>query len=381
MLAPEYSCLPKIVVLALLVAPAIPATAGVETDDVDDSSVVMPVPDIRKDESKLKLQKRNWVVVPIPMSNPTLDTGLVLVGTYFYPQTDEQEKVQPPSVTGVVGFRSSNDSNAFAIAHQSYLSENKWRVAGIAGHADMKLELRAPGPDGVGPSIGWSVKGELSAIRVARRIAGKWYAGVVARYFDMSQSFEVDTISAEFNTAADILAIGVGVNVEYDNRDKPLNSYTGSRFKFSTLTNSKGLGSDDTYHSYQASYASYHSVSPSLVLAWELQGCKKTLKAPLWDACRVDLRGFSSTDYLGLSSASAQVEARWRFHRKWGVVAFAGGGYYKNAFSETRERELIPSYGIGLRFLVLKSQRINMRLDYGRSTDSDAVYLTVGEAF
>lgn len=49
--------------------------------------------------------------------------------------------------------------------------------------------------------------------------------------------------------------------------------------------------------------------------------------------------------------------------------------------SEFREREAIPSYGVGLRFMVLESQRINMRLDYGRSNDSDAVYLSVGEAF
>ena len=35
-------------------------------------------PDIREDETKLKLQKGNFVVVPIPISNPTLDSGLVL---------------------------------------------------------------------------------------------------------------------------------------------------------------------------------------------------------------------------------------------------------------------------------------------------------------
>jgi len=33
------------------------------------------------------------------------------------------------------------------------------------------------------------------------------------------------------------------------------------------------------------------------------------------------------------------------------------------------------------RFMVLESHRINLRLDYGRSNDSDAVYLSVGEAF
>ena len=118
-----------------------------------------------------------------------------------------------------------------------------------------------------------------------------------------------------------------------------------------------------------------------MVLAWDLQGCYRSGRPPLWDACRVDLRGFSATDYLGGSSISGQVEARWHFHRQWGGVGFAGGGTYGNAFSDIREGKLIPSVGIGLRYQVLPSQRINMRLDYGRSRGSDAVYLGIGEAF
>ena len=122
-------------------------------------------------------------------------------------------------------------------------------------------------------------------------------------------------------------------------------------------------------------------MATSVVLAWEAQACARSDKAPLWDACRIHLRGFPATDYLGKTSASAQAEARWRFHGKWGAVAFAGGGYVRNPFSDPDERELVPSYGIGLRFMVLKSQRINIRLDYARSDDSGALYLSVGEAF
>jgi outer membrane protein assembly factor BamA len=304
-----------------------------------------------------------------------------LGGAYFHPQTEEQKKSQPPSVTGAAGFYSSNKSNAYGIAHQSYFSEDKWRIGGIIGHADVKLQLSVAEPGVGGPSVDWFVKGEFFAASVARKIAGKWYAGIFARYLDMNQQFGIDTPSAEFNTDANTVSMGLGLSIEYDNRDKPINSYTGSQFKFSVLTNSQGLGSDDSYKAYKASYASYHSIRPSLVLAWEIQGCSKSDKAPLWDACAIDLRGFSATDYLGKTSASGQVELRWKFHRKWGGVAFAGSGYYENAFSEFREREAIPSYGIGLRFMVLESQRINMRLDYGRSNDSDAVYLSVGEAF
>ena len=117
------------------------------------------------------------------------------------------------------------------------------------------------------------------------------------------------------------------------------------------------------------------------MLAWEIQGCQKAGSSPLWDACTVRLRGFSATDYLGKVSASGQVEARWQLSKRWGVVGFGGSGWVGKSFSGIREDEAIPSYGAGLRFMVLPAKRINLRLDYARSTDSDAIHFSVAEAF
>jgi len=62
-------------------------------------------------------------------------------------------------------------------------------------------------------------------------------------------------------------------------------------------------------------------------------------------------------------------------------VGFGGVGYVTSSFSQIRERTAIPSYGMGIRFMVLAAKRINIRIDYGRSTDSNAIHLSVGEAF
>ena len=62
-------------------------------------------------------------------------------------------------------------------------------------------------------------------------------------------------------------------------------------------------------------------------------------------------------------------------------MGFVGAGYTGDSFSGIRDHEAIPSYGLGLRFMVLQEKRINLRLDYARSTDSDAIHFSVGEAF
>ena len=319
-------------------------------------------------------KKRAWTVVPIPLSDPTFGTGLVLGGAYFWPQTEEQKKSQPASVTGAAGFYSDNKSSAFGIAHQGYLSEDKWRFTVVAAAVDLNLELRVEGPGDRGSSIDWLIEGGGFLGAVSRKMKGNWRVGVDARYIDFDQEFEFDLTNVDFVIANETRSAGLGANLEYDARDAPFNSYTGNHFKFSILANSESLGSDNSYEAYSILYASYHSITPKVVVAWEAQACHRSDGTPLWDACTIDLRGFAMTDYIGRSSASAQVEARWRFYRKWGAVAFAGGGYYENSFSEIRDRELIPSYGIGLRFMVLESHRVNVRLDYGRSSDSDAVH-------
>ena len=338
------------------------------------------VPDLRDDESELTVQQRDFVIVPIPLSNPTLGTGLVLAGSYFYAQTEEQRAVQPPSVTSTAGLYTDNDSYMFGVGHQAYWAENKWRLGAVFAHTDLKLQLEPQLPDR-SIRLDWNIKGEVGLLKVARKVRGNWYLGGFFRGINADQEFAAgipiplglqDTATRE---------VGLGLYAEYDKRDKPMNTYTGSFFKADILFNSEKLGGDRTYQSYSANYRSYHSLSPSLVLAWELKGCARSRQSPLWDACRVSLRGFDANRYLGERSASGQAELRWRLIGKFGAVAFAGAGDYKNLTSGLIDKDLITSYGVGVRYMVLQSQRINLRIDYARSGSSDAVYLSVGEAF
>lgn len=339
-------------------------------------------PDIREDETDLKLQRGNFVIVPIPISNPTLDSGLILGAAYFYAQSEEEKKQQPASVTAAGGMYTSNDSKAFVVAQQNYWNNDKWRFTGALGVADLKLSLLAPEDLSDGSSLDWQISGNFLFAKGSRRLKGDWYGGIFTRVVDANQSIntEIDGIESDFDIG-DIRSVGLGAVVEYDSRDMPLNSYSGRHFKIDALLNDEAIGSDETYQSYSTLYRSYHRLTDSVVLAWELQGCMRGGTAPLWDACTIKLRGFSATDYLGKVSSSGQVEARWQMSKRWGLVGFGGAGFVGSSFSGIRENEPIPSYGVGVRFMVLPAKRINLRLDFARSTDSEAIHFTVGEAF
>jgi hypothetical protein len=338
-------------------------------------------PDIREDESSLKLQRGDFVVVPIPFSNPTLDTGLVAGAAYFYPQTEEQKKIQPASVTAAGAMYSSNTSKALALVQQNYWNNDKWRFTGAIGAADLRLSLLAPDETPDGQSLDWHVDGQFVFAKLARKVKGNWYGGFNLRNVIAKQDFESSTSTAGFDTGSDVRSTGLGVGVEFDSRDMPINTYSGRYFEADALFNDEALGSDNTYQSYSLAFRSYHEVHESVVLAWEMQGCQRAGSTPLWDACTIKLRGFDVTDYLGKTTVSGQLEARWQLNKRWGLAGFAGVGQYGNSYSGFREHEAIPSYGAGVRFLVLAAKRINLRVDYAMSRDSDAIHVSVGEAF
>lgn len=339
------------------------------------------VPDIREEDSELVVETGDFVAVPIPMSNPTIGTGLILGGAYFWPQTEQEKSAQPASLTAAAALYTNNDSMGLAVVQQNYWNRDRWRFTGALGATDLRLSLLAPGEASVVPGIDWRVEGTFVLANISRRVMGNWYLGVFGRSVNATQSVEFSgPIDGGFEIGP-VRSTGIGASLEYDSRDMPINTYSGQSLKVSALFNDKRFGSKKNYQSYNAAFRSYHTLTDSWILGWELRGCRREGSVPLWDACMINLRGFSVTDHIGKGSASGQVEARWRMNQHWGLVGFGGAGYITSTFNDYREQELVPSYGVGIRYMVLATKRINLRVDYGRSGDSDALYLSVGEAF
>jgi hypothetical protein len=357
-----------------------------EEQTVSTDLPVEAIPDLTEESKRFKfLSKKpeNLLVVPIPMSSPTFGTGLILGGAYFYPQTEEQKSVQPASFTGAAAGYTHNKSWFGGVMQQNYWSEDKWRFTGVAGYLDLKLDLKPPeSGDSESSPADWLVDGAFVQARISRRLRGNWYLGVTGRYLDISQAIDLTEEDDDFNLQSDITSVGVGLTLDFDSRDLPSNAFRGRYLELKAMSSNQTNTDAGTYQSYRARFRSYHQLADPLVVAWDVSACSKHGRIPLWDTCRLALRGFAATDYLSRQSMYAQAEVRWRFFRKWGMVAFAGAGRVNDAFGNRGEDETIPSYGLGIRFMLLESQRINLRIDYARSDHgNEAWYLAVTEAF
>ena len=337
-------------------------------------------PDIREDAT-VKLQRGDFVAVPIPLSNPTLGSGLIGGGAYFYPQTESQKRAQPASVTAAAAMYTDNESKAIGVLQQNYWRDNKWRFTGIALSADVRLELNLGSGAAASSRVDWRVLGSAAAARLSRRISGNWYGGFELSYIDARQQFGVDDQFLDVEGTGDIRAVGAGMLVEYDTRDIPTGPYQGTYAKAELVANDEILGSSENYSTLNLAFKHYRHPSDHVVVAGEVRACRKTGNIPLWDTCRLPLRGFAAFDYLGDRSAAGQVELRWRVWQRFGLAAFGGTGWISNAPYADGRDDRIDSAGVGLRFEVLPAKRLNLRLDFAWSEEDRAIYLAVGEAF
>jgi hypothetical protein len=368
----------QILAAFLLLAGTLPAVAG----DLFESAEPPGIPaEVRDGPLPAELRNGNFLAVPIPTSNPTIGSGLIGVTGYFWGQTEAQAAVQPPSVTGLAAMYTDTDSWAVGVGHRAYWNEDRWRFSVGLGSIRLNLPLLSSDLLGAALDVDWEIEGEFFSVELSRALGGAWYGGLAGRYLNFEQTFSLGVTSVLFDLLSAVEATSVGPVTVRDTRDSTTYPRDGSLFRAGLMYTWRGRKTDEAYRSIDLSLSSFHLLREDLVLAWRAGWCERQDGAPLWDACRVGLRGFPATNYLGRSSYLAEVEARWQISQRWGAVAFAGAGQVRNSFSGLEDSDTIPSIGVGLRFLVQQAQHISLRLDYARSDEDDAVYFFVGEAF
>ncbi len=96
----------------------------------------------------------------------------------------------------------------------------------------------------------------------------------------------------------------------------------------------------------------------------------------------IALRGFYRGRFKDINALLFQAEYRQQIYGRFGITAFAGAGEVVSQLDLFSLKSLNYSYGMGLRIMLKKSERLNFRLDFGMGNkDSRGVYAGISEAF
>lgn len=336
---------------------------------------------IEKSDSK----DLSFVVMPIPLSNPSVGTGLILPAVLFY----EPKGSARPWMTGAGALATDNGSKALGVFQKAYLGGDRFRVSGGLGRAD--LNLRFYGIGGGDASRDRSLKIEqdvdFAQAQGLMRLSTHQYFGLRLRSVSVKTSIPIssDKYPQIPTPERDMHLVGPGLVYQYDTRDDELAPTKGTYANAALQWNLPGWGSDRDYQHFYGAINSYHEFGPNGILATRFAACDVSRNAPFFDLCLFgannDLRGYEAGKYRDSTLIAAQAEYRWHFSKRWGMVAFAGVGGVAPNFSDYRASSLLPAGGVGLRFMASTEYKVNVSVDYAVGRNSDALYFGIGEAF
>ena len=223
---------------------------------------------------------------------------------------------------------------------------------------------------------------------VSKSIYSLLFTGIV---FDVSYTvinpLETTTKGLNIPTQKNKLLLGVGPHLAFDTRNSVNYPTRGTYITAGFLYYPKHTINSYTFHTFLLDAKTYVSLRKELVLAAQLYTGQSGGDMPFYDLFQLGgksrMRGISNK-YMYINSDVSYVQAEIRQHI-WGRftgVAFGAVGNTAFAFNTFDVMNSKYVYGGGIRFQTSKSNKLHLRIDYGRGKYGDSgIYITMREAF
>ncbi len=177
---------------------------------------------------------------------------------------------------------------------------------------------------------------------------------------------------------------GLGVAATLDRRDVQFYPRKGQFLEGSLLYYHSIIGSDYNYPKLSLAMSQYIPINQKMVLALnylqEYSGDDAPFQElPLYGGPKY-ARGYVIGRYRDQHQVVLQAELRFPIIWRFKGAAFTSVGNVSDKLRNITD-DLKFNYGLGLRFLLSKEDQLNIRFDYGFSSEGGSAYLTIGEAF
>ena len=179
---------------------------------------------------------------------------------------------------------------------------------------------------------------------------------------------------------------GLGLSFTYDTRNNAFAPDRGMMLQFHLSHFSQIFGSKYEYTNYVIDLRKFLTIYKRQVLALQAYGFFNSGKVPLRSLASLgganSMRGYYDGRYRDKNQCILQAEYRIPLFWRLGCVVFGDMGNVGNKLTDLNFQCLKYSYGGGLRVALSKSEKLNLRLDYGIGHGkAKGFYFQLGEAF
>ena len=334
-------------------------------------------PQDKGEKSSPRANKARVAAIPMLNYNEATGLGVGLLTGVFYP-VDKKDDVSPPSSTMLFGFYAKNKTNAYGLAQKFYLKKDTYRLTMALVRASINFQFYHENiPGGF---LGYNTGARFALLQAERRVAKSFYLGLKYRYNRTRTTFD---IPIDYDPP-EVTYSGLGPVLSFDSRDNVFSPRKGGLIKLEALINHDLFGSARDYTILEAVANAYFSLPKKAILATRVFAKTGLGDVPFEEQAVMvgtDLRGYSSGKYRGEQKYTLQAEYRRPLFKKVGAVVFGGFGWVADDISQIRLADILPSIGVGIRYLMIPVYGINVGIDFAVGKDDTAFYFRIGEAF
>jgi hypothetical protein len=351
---------------------------------------------LQKQLDRIDSQMENVIKkAPLPVVSYSSTTqwlfGLTKINAFrMGAKTQNDTCVQPSHITGLVYFTQEKQFK-FVVTSNLMFAQNKYESF------TQFMIINFPA---LYFGTGNNTKSEESCILDSRNINflqsfkynfnEKWYFGIKYNsnnYHKIDTLGNCDAVDIDLTNLPDNqgLQSGLGFSLSRDSRDNRFNAYKGSYIFVEYMAYADWFGSDFNYESIILDVRKYLKPLKWLIVAGQFYAVSKKGDVPIQSLALMGgdkrMRGIYLGRYRDKTMMEGQLELRFPLFWIVGGAVFGGIGEVAPDFFSYTIRGLKYTFGMGLRMMVNKDTRTNMRFDLGFHQNRAQFFFTFSESF
>ncbi len=330
----------------------------------------------------------NWFAYPFAFYTPETNFAFGAGGIAYF-RTSRIKNTRPSKVTASA-YYSINNQYLISLAPSVYFNQNKNEITAeiyFENSIDEYYGTGSNSPDIEEPQY------RYNNFSIDFKIKHKFFEGLSFTFVYNFMNFNIaDTKNNPFLNGEDVYGIfggitsGLGFGVSLDTRDNVFYPLKGYFTEFDGVYFADEFGSDYDFNRYLLDLRYYYSFTDDdNVLALQGYAASAGGTPPFYSLPKLGgqyrMRGYFEGRYRDKNYLMAQVEYRKELFWRISGILFMGAGDVGENFSDFKFKNIKYSIGGGVRFVIDKSEKINVRADIGFGKNAFGFYFGIEEAF
>ncbi len=356
------------------------------------------------DSSSTKRDRNGrFLALPIITYSPETRLRLGAVAMYFFRFRNSRPGTQLSSVKMPVSYTLENQIKV-RLSYDLFLPGNDHIFTGFTEWIDFPVFFYGIGSDTQQEDEEkYTTRAHIFDLNYFRRILEHGYFGM--RYNRLNSNIVEKDPFGQLNEDGLIpgndggIASGLGIVARFDKRDNVLNATRGPFIETKLTTYQNWLGSDFEFTKLELDFRDYWLVFKKHIIAFQaviehnwgnpsfetmaLLGGDKIMRGHYLGRFRDNALWASQVEYRVPLGRTEWIDSREKvpFWHRWGLVGFLGLGNVAPTFTNPKFQDIKETIGMGIRFLALPKERVNVRIDFGFGTQRPGFYFNIREAF